>query len=322
MEHHPIANLFPMITGEAYKNLVEDIRENGLLEPIIVFEDKILDGRNRDLACKDANVVPKYTTIDTRLGPFDPYIFVVSKNINRRDLTTAQKAKVAASIATMKRGDNQYVSGNDLDTAQAVSTSQSDAAEMLGVSVDSVQRAAGIQENATKSLQKAFDDGFISISVAADASHLPGYLQDQIADKAVHGEKITRKFVRAIKDALNKVEKDKEEKREEEKVSSDTSFDTGGDTDTGSESVGKSVNELENIHKEVTESPFNKFNVAQIELWAFIHGLGSEQTIQQLRDNPERYTTEYIGVVANTLEDMAIELHKIAKSWRDIGELV
>ena len=36
-------NLFPIIEGDAFLELVDDIRANGLIEPIIIFEDKVLD---------------------------------------------------------------------------------------------------------------------------------------------------------------------------------------------------------------------------------------------------------------------------------------
>jgi len=34
LEFHPAANLFPLLEGEAFDALVEDIRERGLLEPL------------------------------------------------------------------------------------------------------------------------------------------------------------------------------------------------------------------------------------------------------------------------------------------------
>ena len=52
-ESHKFADIFPMIEGDGLENLKQDIKEHGQLEPVILFEDKILDGRNRYRACKE-----------------------------------------------------------------------------------------------------------------------------------------------------------------------------------------------------------------------------------------------------------------------------
>jgi hypothetical protein len=52
---HPIAaDLFPLIEGQEFDELVADIKKYGLREPVVLFEDKILDGRNRTRAALEA----------------------------------------------------------------------------------------------------------------------------------------------------------------------------------------------------------------------------------------------------------------------------
>ena len=49
---HPLANLLPLITGAEFDALVTDIGEHGLRVPITLFNDRVLDGRNRLRACE------------------------------------------------------------------------------------------------------------------------------------------------------------------------------------------------------------------------------------------------------------------------------
>lgn len=50
---HDYAQLFPLIIGDDYEALLEDIDTNGQRAPIVLYEGKILDGRNRYRVCKD-----------------------------------------------------------------------------------------------------------------------------------------------------------------------------------------------------------------------------------------------------------------------------
>jgi hypothetical protein len=51
---HPLADLFPLIDGAEFDELVADLRAHGVREPIWLYQNKIFDGRNRWLASQAA----------------------------------------------------------------------------------------------------------------------------------------------------------------------------------------------------------------------------------------------------------------------------
>lgn len=97
-ESHPAAKLFPLVTPPELENLAEDIKSNGLLNPIIIHENLILDGRNRYLACKKAGVEPVFQKWN---GQGSPTQWVLSINLHRRHLSASQRAAIATEALPM-----------------------------------------------------------------------------------------------------------------------------------------------------------------------------------------------------------------------------
>jgi len=76
--------------GDEFDGLVESIKKHGLLEPIVLHEGKILDGRNRYRAAREVGY--KFVAENfTEFKGADPKAFVIDRNVHRRHLTTAQK---------------------------------------------------------------------------------------------------------------------------------------------------------------------------------------------------------------------------------------
>ena len=104
---HPLADLFPLIERREFEDLVADIKANGLIEDIVLYDGMILDGRNRYRACIAADVPPMVH--DATKWIEDPAAYVVSANIRRRHLTHGQKRAVIAKLleAHPEKSDRQ-----------------------------------------------------------------------------------------------------------------------------------------------------------------------------------------------------------------------
>jgi hypothetical protein len=154
-----------------------------LHEPIVVYEDKILDGRNRYRACEAAGTEPMFTVYQGD----DPISYVISLNLRRRHLDESQRAMVAAKLATLQHGVRQ--SGK----FAAVPT-QEEAAALLNISERSVRSAREVTEHGVPELVQAVERGRVSVSAAADIATQPIEEQREIVAR---GE---REILRAAQD--------------------------------------------------------------------------------------------------------------------------
>lgn len=160
MDFHAVADIFPLMSDTEFKIFCADIAENGLHDPIWTFQNKIIDGRNRFLACRKTGTEPRFREYEGDAAKLVP--FVVSLNLHRRHLSESQRAMVAARIANMRRGYQE--SNSSIDEL----VSQTDAAKLLNVSKSSVERAAKVQNQGIPELAEKVEAGEFSVSRAAE----------------------------------------------------------------------------------------------------------------------------------------------------------
>ena len=188
MNFHPLANIFPLIEGAAFDDLVADIREHGVREPVWLYEEQILDGRNRWRAAEVAGV-----DCQTRVYAGDePVQFVLSLNLHRRHLSESQRAMVGAKLANLGHGQRS-------DRSIDLSTTQPQAAEMLNVSVPSIKRARDVIAGGSPELVHAVEAGNVSVSAAADVATLPKQEQAEIVARGEREILQAAKLIRAGK---------------------------------------------------------------------------------------------------------------------------
>lgn len=161
MKFHPYSEIFPLIEGAEFEALVEDIKAHGLREKIWIYEGKILDGRNRFLACQKAKVRPAFRKFTGK----DAGAFVWSMNVPRRHLSASQLAMAVARRATLEKGTNQH--------AQNCAPSQAKAAGDANISRRIVQHARKVIDEGSKALQRAVESGELSVAKAASVVDLP-----------------------------------------------------------------------------------------------------------------------------------------------------
>jgi hypothetical protein len=181
MEFHEIANIFPLMDGPEFAALVDDIKQNGLIEHIITYDNKIVDGRNRYRACVAAGVEPRFEA--WRPNGVSLTKWVISKNLHRRHLTSGQRAVCALdSLPWLEREARerqvqtlkQFATDPNTqdifdDTVPAIlperGESREQAAELFGTSARYVQDAKAIQKRRPDLIDKV-RSGEMAISEA------------------------------------------------------------------------------------------------------------------------------------------------------------
>ena len=177
LEFHPWAELFPLLEGAPFDELVEDIRKHGVREPIITYQGKLLDGRNRYRACE---VLGLDTPMREYMGDA-PLLYVLSLNLHRRHLDESQRAMIAAKIANLSEGRPSN------DTKDAVSIPK--AAQVMNVSRASIGRARKVLDKAAPEVVAAVEAGRVSVGAAAEVADAPTEEQTAAAKAGAHAIK-------------------------------------------------------------------------------------------------------------------------------------
>lgn len=203
---HSVANIFPLMSGDEYAALVEDIRRNGQREPIWTHDGQIIDGRNRYRACLDLGIEPYIREWN---GDGSLVAFVVSLNLHRRHLDSSQRAvvslevekalaKEAADKERERKTTFQKFEKSPLSSIQAAQQ----AAAMVGSNRQYVSDAKRIA-NAAPDVLEAVRNGHVNIPAAKQLAQLPQEHRAPILDRLVAGQvKDVKDEVRAARAAM------------------------------------------------------------------------------------------------------------------------
>lgn len=185
-----------MMSASEYARLKSDIEANGQREDIVVWRGLLIDGRNRLKACEELGIEPQIAEL---MEETDPVQYALSHNLHRRHLTTAQRAIVAAKLATLKHGQHGKEVSNETSLEQATT--------LLSVSRASAMRAKHVLSNGSTALAKAVESGEVPVSLAERLLKTGCNAKDQ-AKLVTEGRKAIQDFITA---------KNPPKKREQEK---------------------------------------------------------------------------------------------------------
>lgn len=179
-EIHPDAWIFPVMSEEEYERFADSIEREGLLFPIVLLDGKVLDGRHRLRACIERGVDAEFVDWDPECG-VTPLEWVIAVNLQRRQLTTAQRGALAAEVGERlgeaargrrtrdEHGRFKSVSSNSTSRLtreeRRKRSSREIAARQFGVSPNTVWRAKSVLDR-DSALFERVKSGELAISEA------------------------------------------------------------------------------------------------------------------------------------------------------------
>lgn len=203
LEIHALAYLMPYPSKEDRLALRESIKLNGVLEPIILYEGKILDGRTRQELCVELGIKPIYKQYDKKISA---RAYVVAMGFPRRHLTSSQKAAICVTEFLpefeMEAKKRLILNGGDktkkAGTQKIEEAVRGEACDLVAKAFQTnkayVYDAKNIREN-NPALFKKIIDG--EISIARAKLKLVSSTAKKIKPRSKH-----RKFEKAYRESL------------------------------------------------------------------------------------------------------------------------
>lgn len=217
--HHP----FHLYEGERLNDMVESIKEHGVLNPVIVrkmhYGYEMLSGHNRQNAAKLAGLKQIPAFVKDNLPDEEAYVYVIETNLMQRsftDLSVSEKAAVLAERydkILYQRKSNEIVAelkamespteaepekgGHDVH----LSKNRDNLGDEYGLSGRHVVRLMRVNQCLTE-IKEMLDQGKMQLTAAVQLSYLPEQGQRMALEvSGKSGVNITEKIAKEIQKA-------------------------------------------------------------------------------------------------------------------------
>lgn len=161
---HPLSAAFPAMSDEDFQELKDSIHTNGVLNPITLFEEQVIDGWHRYRAATELVMKCPSQVMEDWIDPKD---FVLAQNKNRRHITIPQKIEAIKAVYSWHPAHrpNKSAVTAGLTTLQV--------AEKAGTSVRNVERFKEIEKKAVPEVIASVMSGKTGLTKGAELAKLP-----------------------------------------------------------------------------------------------------------------------------------------------------
>ena len=268
---------FDDITGEAWQEFIESIKTSGVIEPIVVTQNKVIvSGHQRVRACKLLGI--EEIDAEVRIIDSDDEILkqLIETNIRQRGIGNTNPVKFGRCIKELERiygithgGDRTESRENNFPLK-----SQEDLARELGIT-DVTLRNYKLLAEMIPEIQTLVETGIVTPTTArAIVKKLPEFQQKELAKQfAEKGEKVTGK---KASEEIEKIKSELEDAQEENKTLREANKDLGEERDYYQQ-MYEDEKEKEPVKIEVPPADYESLKVRIKELEESESNSGSEE---------------------------------------------
>lgn len=165
--------LIPPLSPEEFEQLEKNILEEGIRDPLVVWNGVLIDGHNRYEIAKKHGL--DYETVERDFYSEDEArAWIIQNQLGRRNLSKYDRSVLALKLKPTiaeRAKDNLHQgqkplqnSANPIDTRKKLAT-------IAGVSHDTIRKVEKIEEKATPRTKQLLRDGKLSINQAYNSVH-------------------------------------------------------------------------------------------------------------------------------------------------------
>ncbi len=210
---------FRLYQGERLDDMVESIREHGILNPVIVRKKgsgyEMLSGHNRQNAAKIAGLTEIPAIVKEGLSDEEAYVYVIETNVIQRSFTDLAPSEKAAVLSA--RYEKVISQGRRNDILQEIeeigtcghdvhkSRSRDGIGEEYGMTGRNIARYMRV-DKLIRPFKERLDEGELTLTAAVELSYLSGDEQAIVAKKDAA---INEKAAKSIRAAAGELTEDK-----------------------------------------------------------------------------------------------------------------
>jgi len=192
-------SLIPSLTIEEYKQLEENIINEGCRDALVTWNDTIIDGHNRYEICTKNGIT--FKTINKEFENREEVIVWIIKNqFGRRNLPNYERGRLALKLEsvirekakvnqTLSEGRGKKGNLNSGDLIKPISTSR-ELAKIAGVSHDTIEKVKVIEREATPEQKEELTKGIKTINKVFREIRPKKLIVETVEEEIIEGTKI------------------------------------------------------------------------------------------------------------------------------------